>query len=91
MPGNRHTRLVETGRDSVEEVRPIHVMLDILLSRPDDLHRSFHMHRDLDSAGDAVNLQPAAPLTLIVKAIGNLLLSGDERDAKSASLFISRG
>jgi hypothetical protein len=32
----------------------------------------------------------SASLTLIVKAIGNLLLSGDEHDAKSASLFITR-
>jgi len=34
-------------------------VLDILFTGPNDLHRTLHLHGDLDSARDAVDLEPA--------------------------------
>ena len=59
VPGNRHARLIETGRHPVKKVRPVHVVLDVFLAGPDDLHRTVHVHGDLDRARDAVDLEPA--------------------------------
>ena len=33
-------------------------MLDVFLAGPDDLHRTVHMHGDLNCARDAVNFEP---------------------------------
>src|ERR1700681_829399 len=59
VPGNRPSLVIETGGYPVEETGPIHVVLDIFLAGPDDLHRPLYLHGDLHSAGDAVNLEPA--------------------------------
>src|SRR5713101_1596087 len=59
VPGNRHSLVIETRGNAVEETGPIHVVLDIFLAGPNDLHRTVYLHSDLNSAGDAVNLQPA--------------------------------
>ena len=60
VPGDRHSLLVETGGDAVEEIGPVHVVLDIFLAGPHDLHRAVDLLRDLDGASDAVDLQPPA-------------------------------
>src|SRR6267378_52660 len=60
VPGDWHSSLIETGRDPVEETGPIHVVLDIFLARPHDLHGAVDMLRDLDGASDAIDLQPPA-------------------------------
>src|ERR1700682_1161708 len=59
VPGNRHSLVIETRGYPVEETGPVHVVLDIFLAGPDDLHRTLHLHGDLNSAGDAVDLEPA--------------------------------
>ena len=60
VPGDRLSLLVETGGDPVEAIGPVHVVLDIFLARPHDLHRTVDVLRDLDRASDAIDLQPAA-------------------------------
>ena len=51
---------VETGRNSVEPIGPVHVVLDVFLARPDDFDGAVDMLRDLDGANDAIDLQPPA-------------------------------
>src|SRR6516162_8299949 len=63
VPGNRHSLLVETGGQPVEPIGPVHVMLDVLLARPDDLDWTVALFGDLDGANDAVALEPAAKPT----------------------------
>ena len=60
VPGDRHSLLIETGGDPVEPIGPIHVVLDIFLAGPHDLHGTIDMLRDLDGASDAVGLEPPA-------------------------------
>jgi hypothetical protein len=51
---------IETGGQPIEPIRPIHVVLDVLLARPHDLHRTVDMLRDLDRPSNTVRFQPAA-------------------------------
>ena len=60
VPGDRHSFRIETGGHPVEPIGPVHVVLDIFLARPHDLHRAVDLLRDLDGANDAVGLQPPA-------------------------------
>src|SRR5207247_10816179 len=60
VPRDRRSVPIETGGESVEESRPVHVVLDIFLARPDHLHRTLYLHGDLDGSGDAVDLEPAS-------------------------------
>src|ERR1700738_549633 len=78
-PGNRPTRSIETGGYPVDKVRPIHVMLDIFLAGPDDLNRSVHVHRDLNRAGDAINLESAT------KAAANQVIVNHDLVQRQAS------
>jgi len=59
IPGNRFSLLIETGRDPVEPIGSVHVVLDIFLAGPYDFHRTVHMHGDLNSPSDAINFEPA--------------------------------
>ena len=43
VPGDRHALLIETGRDPVEPIGPVHVVLDVFLAGPDDFHRAVDM------------------------------------------------
>ena len=52
--------LVEPGGNAVEPIRPVHVVLDVFLTRPHDLHGTIDMLGDLDGADRAVGLQPPA-------------------------------
>jgi len=58
VPGERRSFLVETGRNSVEPIGPVHVVLDVFLARPDDFDGAVDMLGDLDGANDAVDLEP---------------------------------
>ena len=60
VPGDRHSFLIETGGHPVEEIGPIHVVLDVFLAGPDDLDGTVDMLGDLDGASDAIDLQPPA-------------------------------
>src|SRR5690348_13213516 len=46
-PAHRPALRVEARADAVVVVRPIHVVLDVFLARPDHLHRPAHLLRDL--------------------------------------------
>ena len=59
-PGDRHSFLIETGGHPVEEIGPVHVVLDVFLARPHDLDGTVDMLRDLDRASDVIDLQPPA-------------------------------
>src|SRR5262245_8352679 len=57
-PGDRHSLVIEPGGQSIEEARAIHVVLDVFLPGPDNLHWTVHMHGDLHRTGNTVNLEP---------------------------------
>ena len=52
--------LVEPRRNAVEPIGPVHVVLDVFLTGPHDLHGTIDMFGDLDGADRAVGLQPPA-------------------------------
>src|SRR5215469_125477 len=58
-PGDRHAGRIQSRRETIEPVRPVHVMLDVFFAGPDDLYRTLHVHGDLDRAGYPVVLQAA--------------------------------
>ena len=51
---------VEAGRQAIEPVGPVHVVLDVFLARPHDLDRSVDLPGDLRRPLDAVDFEPAA-------------------------------
>src|SRR5262245_15611758 len=75
-PGDRHALLVETGRQAIDEERPVHVVLNVLLARPDDLDGSLDLERDLDGTGDAVDLQAAPEPAAEQMIVHNDLVQG---------------
>jgi hypothetical protein len=60
VPGNRLSLFVEAGRNSVEPIGPVHVVLDVFLAPPDNLDRAVDMLRDLDGANYTIDLESAA-------------------------------
>ena len=62
-PGNRIAGRIKSGRQPVEIVRPIHIVLDVFLAAPDHLHRTIDVLGDLDSQHRAIGLQPSAEAT----------------------------
>ena len=79
---------IEPGRQPVVVVRPVHVVLDVFLAAPDDLHRSIHLLRDLDGEDAAVDLQPsaeAAAKQMIVDLDRILRQAGELEPPRSAS------
>ena len=62
-PGNRLARRIKSGRQPIEIVRPIHIVLDVFLAAPDHLHRTIDVLGDLDSQHRAIGLQPSAEAT----------------------------
>ena len=63
IPGDRHSFLIETGGDPVEPIGPVHVVLDVLLARPDDLDWTVDLFGNLNGANDAITLEPTAKPT----------------------------
>ena len=59
-PGDGPAFVIETSRHPVEPIRPVHVVLDVFLARPYDLHGAVDMLRDLDGADCPVGFQPSA-------------------------------
>src|ERR1700730_15230586 len=55
--------LIETGGNAVEEIRSVHVVLDVFLAGPHDLDGAVDMLSDLNGASDTVDLQPPAKAT----------------------------
>ena len=60
VPGDRLALLVEARGDAVEPIGPVHVVLDVFLARPHDLHGTIDLLGDLDGADRAVGLEPPA-------------------------------
>ena len=60
LPGDRPALRVEPGRNAVEPIGPVHVVLDVFLAGPHHLHGTIDMLGDLDRANRAVGLQPPA-------------------------------
>ena len=59
-PRHRLALRVDARADAVVVVRPIHVVLDVFLARPDHLYRPSHLLRDLHGAHGAVELEAPA-------------------------------
>ena len=59
-PGDGRPVRVQTGGEPIKPCRPVHVVLDILLARPDDFDGAIKMLSDLDGSNDAIDLQPPA-------------------------------
>ena len=62
-PSDRHPVLIEPGGQPVEPIRAVHVVLNVFLASPDDLHRPVHMPCDLHGPGNAIGFQPSAEPT----------------------------
>ena len=62
-PGNRLASRIKSGRQTIEVVRPIHIVLDIFLAAPDHLHRAIDVLGDLDGQHRTIGLQPSAEAT----------------------------
>ena len=85
-PGNRHPFFVETGGQPVEPVRPVHVVLDIFLAGPYDLHGTIDVLRDLHRANDAVLFQPPAESAADQMIVDHDLLERQARDLRGSGL-----
>ena len=73
-PGERLALRVDARADAVVVVRPIHVVLDVFLARPDHLHGPAHLLRDLHGAHGPVVLEaPAEPAAEQVVVDAHLL------------------
>jgi hypothetical protein len=59
-PGHQPAVRVEPGRQPVVVIGPVHVVLDVFLAAPDDLHRPIHLPCDLDGEDGAVDVEPSA-------------------------------
>src|SRR5262245_9002311 len=60
VPGNGPALGIQSGGYAVNPIGAIHVVLDILLTRPDDLHGAVDMLRDLNGTDGDVRFQPPA-------------------------------
>src|SRR5260370_16377315 len=58
VPGDWHPFPIETGRNPVKEIGPVHVVLDVFLARPDDFDGVVDTLRDLDGANHAIDVEP---------------------------------
>ena len=84
-PGHRLALRVHSCAQAVVVVRPIHVVLDVFLARPDHLDRSAHVLRDLDGAHGTVELEAAAESAaeqMIVDAHLLALQAGELHDGR---------
>src|SRR5215470_9205520 len=59
-PGDRLALRVHARAESIVVIRPIHVVLDVFLARPDDLDGPLHLLRDLNGPHGTVELEAAA-------------------------------
>src|SRR5258708_21560298 len=59
-PGHRLALRVKARRDPVVPIGPVHVVLDVLLARPHDLHRAIDLLGNLNGANCAISFQPPA-------------------------------
>ena len=78
-PGDRHSLRVETGGHPVVEIGPVHVVLGVFLAGPHHLHRTVNLHGDLNRAGDAVDLEPAAKPAADQMIVDHDLVQGQAR------------
>ena len=73
-PGDRHAVGIQAGGDPVEEIGPVHVVLDVFFSGPDDLDRTVDLLGDLNGANDTVHFKtPAESATNEVVVYDNLV------------------
>jgi hypothetical protein len=76
VPGNRLSLFVETSGESVIPIGTIHVVLNVFLPGPHDLHGTVDVLRDLDSANDAIGLQPSAEAAADQMVVATTLSNG---------------
>jgi len=62
-PCNRLAGHVKSGRQPIEIVRPIHIVLNVFLAAPDYLHRTVDVLGDLDGENRSIGFQPSAEAT----------------------------
>src|SRR4029077_8165084 len=74
------------GGYAVEEIGPVHVVLDVFLAGPHDLDGAVDMLRDLDGASDTVDLQPPAKATADEMIVDHHLVQGQARDFRRRRL-----
>ena len=54
---------IEASRDAVIEIGPVHIVLDVFLATPNNLHRPSDLLGNLHRTGDAIDLEPPAETT----------------------------
>jgi hypothetical protein len=91
VPRDRHSALVEAGGDAVEEIGPIHVVLDVFLARPHDLDGALDLLRDLHGARDTVALQAAPKTAADQMIVDDDLVERQSRDFRGRGLAAADG
>jgi hypothetical protein len=86
VPGNRLSLFVETSGESVIPIGTIHVVLNVFLPGPHDLHGTVDVLRDLDSANDAIGLQPSAEAAADQMVVDHDLIQRQPSDLCSSRL-----
>src|SRR5262245_37141071 len=79
VPGDRLTLVVQARGDTVQPIRPVHIVLDILLARPYDLHRTIDLLGDFDGADRPVGLEPPAKAAADQMIVHDDFFSGQTR------------
>ncbi len=80
-PENRLAGRVRSGRQPIEIIRPIHVVLDVFLAAPDHLHRGIDVLGDLDGQHRAIGLQPSSEAAANGGSLEPLRLTPEEEAA----------
>jgi hypothetical protein len=56
---DRHALVVQPGRQAVQVIRTVHIVLDVFLARPDDLQRALGQFGEGHRLDHVVDFQPA--------------------------------
>ena len=73
-------RVVQARREAVVIIGPVQIVLDILLARPDDLHRAIDLLGDLHGPDHAIDIEPAAKAASDQMVVNLDLLLGEAGD-----------
>src|SRR6476646_8778274 len=60
VPSRRLSIFAESSRDPVEPVWPVHVVLDVFLAGPHNLHRAIDLFGNLNGSDDAIDIKSSS-------------------------------
>ena len=90
-PGDRHSLRIETGGQTIEPIGAVHVVLNVFLARPHDLHRPVDLLGDLDGSSSAIGFKSAAKATTDQMIVDDDLLERQACDLRGRRLNARQG